>query len=170
MFPAHKRLTDLALYYESRLPNPQKIADWLCHFLLTMTGCGLCTRSQIKAPPTGEDASEDPILYCIYIIYIIYTVLVLYIHYIYNVVYTYILYIQYRPKVWTHLLIQCVSFIFMTIYIVDSHWRHQNWMNEHIWNYVLNKKVWNNSKYVLYFRFLKVATLCFFDTIFLNKC
>uniref|UniRef100_A0A668AN68 Selenoprotein O n=1 Tax=Myripristis murdjan TaxID=586833 RepID=A0A668AN68_9TELE len=29
--------------------------------------------------------------------------------------------IQYRPKVWTHLLIQCVFFIFMTIYIVDSH-------------------------------------------------
>ena len=30
------------------------------------------------------------------------------------------LYIHYWPKVWTHLLIQCVSFIFMTIYIVDS--------------------------------------------------
>uniref|UniRef100_A0A667ZP62 NACHT domain-containing protein n=1 Tax=Myripristis murdjan TaxID=586833 RepID=A0A667ZP62_9TELE len=28
--------------------------------------------------------------------------------------------LQYRPKVWTHLLIQCVFFIFMTIYIVDS--------------------------------------------------
>ena len=34
------------------------------------------------------------------------------------------------------------------------------WMNT--WNYVLNKKVWNNWKHVLYFRFFKVATLCFF--------
>ena len=41
-------------------------------------------------------------------------------------------YIQYRPKVWTHLLIQCVSFIFMTIYIVDSHWRHQNYEWTHV--------------------------------------
>ena len=29
--------------------------------------------------------------------------------------------IQYRPKVWTHLLIQRVFFIFMTMKIVDSH-------------------------------------------------
>ncbi|MEQ2309330.1 hypothetical protein AMECASPLE_037582 [Ameca splendens] len=31
------------------------------------------------------------------------------------------LYIQYRPKVWTHLLIQRVVFIFMTMNIVASH-------------------------------------------------
>ena len=30
-------------------------------------------------------------------------------------------YVQYRPKVWTHLLIQRVFFIFMTMKIVDSH-------------------------------------------------
>ena len=30
-------------------------------------------------------------------------------------------------------------------------------MNEHIWNYVVNKKVRNNSKYVSYFRFLEVV-------------
>ena len=35
-------------------------------------------------------------------------------------IYIYI-YIQYRPKVWTHLLIQTVFFIFMTMKIVDSH-------------------------------------------------
>ena len=29
--------------------------------------------------------------------------------------------VQYRPKVWTHLLIQRVFFIFMTMKIVDSH-------------------------------------------------
>ena len=34
-------------------------------------------------------------------------------------------------------------------------------MNEHIWNYVVNKKVQNNSKDVLYFRFFKIASLCF---------
>ena len=33
-------------------------------------------------------------------------------------------------------------------------------MNEHIWNHVVNRKVWNNSKHVLYLRFLKIATLC----------
>ena len=33
-------------------------------------------------------------------------------------------------------------------------------MNEHVRNYVVNKKVWNNSQNVSYFRFLKVATLC----------
>ena len=36
------------------------------------------------------------------------------------------------------------------------------WIN--IRNYVVNKKVWSNSKYVSYFRFLKVATLCFVDS------
>ena len=33
------------------------------------------------------------------------------------------------------------------------------WMNS--WNYVVNKKVWNNSRHVLYFRVFKIATLCF---------
>ena len=42
------------------------------------------------------------------------------------------MYIQYRPKVWTHLLIQWVSFLFMTIDIVDSHWRYQNYELTHV--------------------------------------
>ena len=40
--------------------------------------------------------------------------------------------LQYRPKVWTHLLIQRVFFIFMTMKIVDSHWRHQNYELTHV--------------------------------------
>ena len=40
--------------------------------------------------------------------------------------------VQYRPKVWTHLLIQWVSFLFMTIDIVDSHWRYQNYELTHV--------------------------------------
>ena len=41
---------------------------------------------------------------------------------------------------------------------------HINTMNEQIWKYVVDKKVWNNSKHVLNFRFLKVAPLCFVDS------
>ena len=37
-------------------------------------------------------------------------------------------------------------------------------MKQDIWNYVAKKKMLNNTKYVLYFRFLKVATLCFVDS------
>lgn len=32
----------------------------------------------------------------------------------------YIKYVQYRPRVWTHLLHHCVSFTVMAVYIVDS--------------------------------------------------
>lgn len=38
-------------------------------------------------------------------------------------------------------------------------------MNEHIWNYVLNKKGGNYWIHVLYSSFFKVATLCFFDGV-----
>ena len=50
----------------------------------------------------------------------------------------------------------------MTFYIVDSHWRHQN----HEWTHMelCSKQMWNSSKYVSSFRFLKVATLCFVDS------
>ena len=37
-------------------------------------------------------------------------------------------------------------------------------MEEHIWNYVVNKKVLNKPEYVIYFRFFKVATFCFDDS------
>ena len=37
-------------------------------------------------------------------------------------------------------------------------------MKEHIWNYVVNKKMLNKPEYVLYFRFFKVATFCFDDS------
>ena len=33
-----------------------------------------------------------------------------------------------------------------------------------IWNYVVTKKVLNKSKYVLYLRFFKLATLCLDDS------
>ena len=32
-------------------------------------------------------------------------------------------------------------------------------MEEHIWNYIVNKKVLNKPEYVLDFRFFRVATL-----------
>ena len=41
-------------------------------------------------------------------------------------------------------------------------------MNEHIWNYVVNKKVLNKPEYVLYFRFFKVATFSF-DSFFFDS-
>ena len=37
-------------------------------------------------------------------------------------------------------------------------------MKEHIWNHVVPKKVLNKSKYILYLRFFKVATLCLDDS------
>ena len=37
-------------------------------------------------------------------------------------------------------------------------------MKEQIWNHVVTKKVLNKSKYTLYLRFFKVATLCFDDS------
>ncbi len=37
-------------------------------------------------------------------------------------------------------------------------------MKEHKWNYVANKKVLNKPEYVLYFRFFKLATICFDDS------
>ena len=37
-------------------------------------------------------------------------------------------------------------------------------MKEHIWNHVVTKKVLNKSKYILDFRFFKVATLCLDDS------
>ena len=40
--------------------------------------------------------------------------------------------VHYQSKVWTHLLIYWFFFIFMTIYVVDSHWRHQNYEWTHI--------------------------------------
>ena len=48
----------------------------------------------------------------------------------------------------------------MTIYIVDSQWRHQNYEWTHM-ELCSKQKVWNNSKHVLYFRFFRIATLCF---------
>ena len=36
-------------------------------------------------------------------------------------------------------------------------------MKEHIWNYVVNKKLVIKPEYVLYFRFFKVATFSFDD-------
>ena len=48
----------------------------------------------------------------------------------------------------------------MTIYIVDSHWRHQNYEWTHM-ELCSKQKVWNNSKHVSYFRFFNVASLCF---------
>ena len=50
-----------------------------------------------------------------------------------------------------------LSIIIMTIYIVDSHWRYQNYE----WNHVVNQKVSNNSNHVLNSRFFEIATLCF---------
>lgn len=57
--------------------------------------------------------------------------------------------LQYRPKVWMHILIQCIFFILMTIYILTEGIKT---MNGHIWNYV---------KHVLYSSFFKIATLLF---------
>ena len=37
-------------------------------------------------------------------------------------------------------------------------------MKLHIWNHVVTKKVLNKSKYILYLRFFKVATLCLDDS------
>ena len=51
----------------------------------------------------------------------------------------------------------------MTIYIVESHWRHRNYEWAHV-ELCSKQKVWNIYKYVSYFRFLKVATLCFIDS------
>ena len=36
------------------------------------------------------------------------------------------------------------------------------WINT--WTYLVNKKLWNNSKYVWHFRFFTVAVLCFVDS------
>ena len=40
--------------------------------------------------------------------------------------------IHYLSKVWTHLLIEWFFLIFTTTYIVDSHWRHQNYEWRHM--------------------------------------
>ena len=37
-------------------------------------------------------------------------------------------------------------------------------MKEHIWNHVVTKKVFKKSKYMLDFRFIKVASLCLGDS------
>ena len=37
-------------------------------------------------------------------------------------------------------------------------------MKEHIWNHKVTRKVLNKSKYMLYLRFFKVATLCLDDS------
>lgn len=42
-----------------------------------------------------------------------------------------------------------------------SHTEDLKYMKQDIRNYVAKKKLINNSKYLLYFRLLKVATLCF---------
>ena len=76
------------------------------------------------------------------------------------------IYIQHQSKVWTHLLIQVLFFIF----IYFSYFLHciiivktsELWNNT--WNHVVTIKVLNKSKYILYLRFFKVATVCLDDS------
>ena len=54
-------------------------------------------------------------------------------------------------------------FIFMTIYIVYSHWRHQNYEWTHM-ELCSRQKKYKITLNVSNFRFLKVAILCFVDS------
>lgn len=54
--------------------------------------------------------------------------------------------------------VEAFSFIFTTICIVDCLSNHQSYEWTHM-EYVLNKKVWNNSQQLLYFKLSRIATL-----------
>jgi hypothetical protein len=72
------------------------------------------------------------------------------------------MYIQYQSKVWTHLLkiLSLFFYNFLHCRIVKT---SKPWNNT--WNHVVTKKVLNKSKYILYLRFSKVATLCLNDSV-----